>query len=188
MAMIDPEEERLRLAQFYSQQMDGELEKVAGQAAELTELAREVLRAELSRRGLSPERFERAVAPPPAPVKPPPLAPRIKTPSAELPAWLDADRALRELVTLRKFRDIPEALLAKGCLESAGIESCLVDDNMVRLDWFWSNLVGGIKLQVDPKDVDVANEILDQPIPQGFEVAGFGEYQQPIVRGANRWT
>lgn len=179
MGMVDPEQERRRLEEFYSHQMDGELEEVAGQAAELTELAREVLRAELSRRGLSPERFERAVAPPPAPVKPPPLAPRIKTPSAELPAWLDTDLALRELVTLRKFRDMPEALLAKGCLESAGIESCLVDDNMVRLDWFWSNLVGGIKLQVDSKDVEAANEILDQPIPDGFEVAGVGEYQQP---------
>ena len=74
---------------------------------------------------------------------------------------------------------MPEALLAKGCLESAGIESCLVDDNMVRLDWFWSNLVGGIKLQVDPKDIEVANEILEQPIPDGFDVAGVGEYQQP---------
>jgi hypothetical protein len=54
-----------------------------------------------------------------------------------------------------------------------------VDDNMVRLDWFWSNLIGGIKLQVDPKDIEAANEILDQPIPDGFDVAGVGEYQQP---------
>lgn len=179
MAMIDPEEERLRLAQFYSQQMDGELEAVALQAYELTDLAREVLRSELSSRGLSTEPLERALVSTAAPVQATPVPPPARTPTAELPAWLDADRALRELVTLRKFRDIPEALLAKGCLESAGIESCLVDDNMVRLDWFWSNLVGGIKLQVDLKDVDVANEILDQPIPQGFEVAGFGEYQQP---------
>jgi len=178
MATIDPEQERQRLVEFYSRQMDGELEKVAGQAAELTDTARDVLRAELSRRGLSAEPLERALVPPPAPVPPPPT-PRIKTPTAELPAWLDDDLALRELVTLRRFRDMPEALLAKGCLESTGIESCLVDDNMVRLDWFWSNLVGGIKLQVDPKDLEVANEILDQPIPDGFDVAGVGEYQQP---------
>ncbi len=164
---------------FYSGQLDGELEKVAGQAAELTEIAREVLRAELSRRGLNIEALDRTLAPTPVPVKPPTPPPRIKTPSAELPAWLDADLALRELVTLRKFRDMPEALLAKGCLESAGIDSCLVDDNLVRLDWFWSNLIGGIKLQVDPKDFDVAQQILDQPIPEGFEVPGIGEYQQP---------
>ncbi|MGC1645234.1 MAG: hypothetical protein WA741_05340, partial [Candidatus Sulfotelmatobacter sp.] len=140
MATIDPEQERRRLAEFYSRQMDGELEKVAGQAAELTDTARVVLRTELSRRGLSAEPLERALVPPPLPVPPTPTA-RIKTPAAELPAWLDDDLALRELVTLCRFRDMPEALLEKGCLESAGIESCLVDDNMVRLDWFWSNLV-----------------------------------------------
>ena len=100
-------------------------------------------------------------------------------PVADLPAWLDAELPLRELITLSKFRDLPEALLAKGCLESAGIESCLVDDNLVRLDWFWSNLMGGIKLQVRPEDADAAISILDQPIPHVFKVAGVGEYQQP---------
>jgi hypothetical protein len=155
------------------------LEKVAAQAAELTDVAREVLRAELGRRGLNTELLEAAQVPATVPVKPPTAPQPIKTRPAELPAWLDPDLGLRELVTLRRFRDMPEALLAKGCLESAGIGSCLVDDNMVRLDWFWSNLVGGIKLQVDPKDLDVAEEILNQPIPDGFDVTGVGEYQQP---------
>src|SRR6202020_2478284 len=40
---------------------------------------------------------------------------------------------VRELVTVRKFRDLPEALLAKGSLESAGIECFLADENLVRL-------------------------------------------------------
>ena len=43
---------------------------------------------------------------------------------------------MRKQVTIRAFRDLPEALLAKGSLESAGIDCFLVDDNMVRLDWF----------------------------------------------------
>jgi len=89
------------------------------------------------------------------------------------------DVDFRELVTIRKFRDLPEALLAKGSLESAGIESFLGDDNMVRLDWFISNLLGGIKLQVKTEDAEAANEILNQPIPEGFEVEGVGGYEQP---------
>jgi len=101
--------------------------------------------------------------------------PRSPTPS---PAP-DGELELRNLVTIRKFRDLPEALLAKGSLESAGIEAVLTDDNIVRLDWFWSNLMGGITLNVDPQDVEVANSILDQPIPEGFDVAGVGQYQQP---------
>src|SRR5258708_20476749 len=48
---------------------------------------------------------------------------------------------LRELVTIRQFRDLPEALLAKGSLESAGIECFLADENLGRLDWFISNLI-----------------------------------------------
>ena len=49
MARIDPEQERQRLAAFYSGQMDGELEKVATEAYELTDLAREALKAEIAR-------------------------------------------------------------------------------------------------------------------------------------------
>lgn len=84
-----------------------------------------------------------------------------------------------QLVTIRKFRDLPEALLAKGGLESAGIQCLLADDNMVRLDWFISNLIGGVKLQVSSEDAAAATEILDQPIPEEIEVEGSGEYHQP---------
>ena len=78
-----------------------------------------------------------------------------------------------------RFRDLPEALLARGSLESAGIECHLIDDNMVRLDWFWSNLIGNAKLVVKPEDESTAREILSQPIPETFDVEGVGEYQQP---------
>ena len=176
--MIDPEQERQRLAEFYSHQMDGELEAVAKQAYELTDLARQALRAEMSRRGLSAALIEvRPVAPVPAalpgdpPDHEPPGKVEVSPPDGEL--------ELRRMLTIRQFRDLPEALLAKGSLESAGIEAVLTDDNIVRLDWFWSNLMGGVKLKVSPEDVGAANEILDQPIPEGFDVTGVGEYQQP---------
>ena len=134
--------ERLRLAEFYSGQMDGELEQVAGQAYELTELAREALSAELGRRGLqtklietAPVVFKKQV--PVMPGDPPPPAPPAP------PSAPDGELELRKMVPIRQFRDLPEALLAKGSLESAGIEAVLTDDNVVRMDWFWSNLMGG---------------------------------------------
>jgi hypothetical protein len=67
----------------------------------------------------------------------------------------------RDLVTVRRFRDLHEALLAKGSLDSAGIESFLADDNMVHMDWLMSNLLGGVKLRVESANLEVANEILD---------------------------
>lgn len=167
MAKIDPEQERKRLADFYSRQLDGRLEKVAGEAYELSDLAKEVLKAELVKRGLSVELAKRA----PVPIK--------KTSQPLDPQTANADGAKGELVTIRQFRDLPEALLAKGSLDSAGIKCALVDDNVVRMDWFWSNAMGGVKLLVDQEEVAAAEEILAQPIPEQFDVSGVGEYEQP---------
>jgi len=86
---------------------------------------------------------------------------------------------LQQRVTVRQFRDLPEALLAKGSLESAGIECFLADENLVRLDWFISNFIGGIKLNVRAPDAENAQQLLDEPILEGLYVQGIGLYEQP---------
>ncbi len=84
------------------------------------------------------------------------------------------------LVTLQHFRDIPEALLAKGMLESAGIKCLLADGNLVRMDWLLSNAIGGIRLQVDKQELEAARAILDEPIPPELDQEELGEtYAQP---------
>ena len=74
----------------------------------------------------------------------------------------DDELNVRELITIRNFRDLHEALLAKGSLESSGIESFLADENMVHMDWLISNLLGGVKLKVDAANAEAAVEILDR--------------------------
>jgi hypothetical protein len=150
--MTTPEQERARLAGVYSAMSDEELGQIAQSADELSDAAHEALQSEAARRGL-------ALAAPP-------------------PSGVDVAE-LNDLVTLRQFRDLPEALLAKGSLESGGIESQLIDDNMIRMNWFISNLLGGIKLKVHAEDVEAASEILSQPIPETIEVEGLGSYAQP---------
>jgi len=84
------------------------------------------------------------------------------------------------LVTLQHFRDIPEALLAKGKLESAGIECLLADGNLVRMDWLLSNAIGGVRLQVYEQDSKRSRAGLDEPIPPEFFEEEVGEtYSQP---------
>ncbi len=61
-------------------------------------------------------------------------------------------------MTIRQFGDISEALLAKGCLESAGIECFLADENIARLEWPLSR---GMRLQVSPTDAEAALELLN---------------------------
>jgi Putative prokaryotic signal transducing protein len=156
---IDPEKERQRLSQLYAGMTRGELEKVAGDAPSLTEEARQSLQEEITRRGLD-------------------------IVLSEAPPGIDVIEE-RELVLLRRFRDLPEALMAKGSLEAAGIECFLADDNMIRMDWFISNLLGGIKLLVSPEDLEDANAVLNQPIPESLDVEGVGEYRQPHCPACN---
>jgi len=132
---------------------DEELRRLAEEVESLSPDAIQVLEREIARRGLDISLVVPAIG-------------------------IDRIEGL-ELITIRRFRDLPEAVLAKGMLHSAGIECFLEDDNIVRMDWFYSNAVGGIKLQVSPEDVASAIEILQQPIPENFEVDGLGEYQQP---------
>ncbi|MGA7566527.1 MAG: DUF2007 domain-containing protein [Terriglobales bacterium] len=146
------EEERVRLAGVYSAMSDEELNQIAESGDELSDAAQEALLAEGAKRGLKLE-----IVPPPG----------------------EKVFEYNETVTLRQFRDLPEALLAKGSLESAGIQVYLVDDNMIRMDWFISNLLGGIKLKVRAEDADAANEILNQPIPEMLDVEGVGDFEQP---------
>jgi hypothetical protein len=85
-----------------------------------------------------------------------------------------------ELVTIERFRDLPEALLAKGKLESAGIQCFLADSELVRADWLWSNAIGNMRLQVKAEDAQEAVSVLHEPPPQIFLEREVGEYyQQP---------
>ena len=149
----DPEQERQRLDRLYSGMTPEELEKVAADGADLTDTALATLKTEISRRGL-------AIA------------------VNETPADVDVLEE-RDLVPIRRFRDLPEAQLAKGSLESSGIECFLTDDNMVRMNWFVSNLLGGVKLLVNREDAEAAAAILDEPTPETLDVEGVGEYEQP---------
>ena len=155
---LDQQRERSRLAANYAGMTDGELQKLAQHAESLTELACDALEDELDRRNLEFNDNDLAGDSAPEP-----------RPTMEV----------RELVTIRQFRDLPEALLAKGSLESAGIECFLADENLVRLDWFISNFIGGIKLNVRPADEANARKLLDEPILEGIYVQGVGLYEQP---------
>jgi len=154
-----------RLTKLYASMSDGELEKVAAESDQLTPEAQQALAAELAKRNLE--------------VAPKDLHDNTVEEEAQVaepePAQLDPNR----WVMLRRFRDLPEAMLAKGSLDSAGIECHLADENMVRLDWFISNLIGNAKLIVKPEDVHDAEAVLSQPIPAEFEYGQNEEFEQP---------
>jgi hypothetical protein len=73
---------------------------------------------------------------------------------------VDGQQQASDLVAIRQFGNLSEALFAKGCLESAGIECFLADANMA---WMDSPLVRGMRLQVNQDDAAIAIELLDSP-------------------------
>ena len=145
--MPDTEKERWRLSRVYGSMSEGEVEELAADAGSLSDAAKWALKLDLSRRGLKIELRESGSAP-------------------------EAGKYSR-LVTIRTFRDVPEAYLAKSILDSAEIECFLFDANIVWTDWFWSNAVGGVKLRVREEDADAAVAVLDQsgPLPLDAESA-----------------
>jgi hypothetical protein len=156
MATIDPEQERRRLADFYASQTDGELENVAAQVHDLTEPAREALRAELAKRALYSGQLDDSTAAP------------------------EPDAAeFRDLVTIRTFWNLLEAQLAKGLLDAAGIECFLFDDNMIRMDWFVASALGGMRLRVDAQNADEATRILEESALQEEDEDGVGNGGDP---------
>jgi hypothetical protein len=75
----------------------------------------------------------------------------------------------REMVTIQSFRELSEAMLAEGMLNSAGIDCVLMDDNTGRMLGFISDVIGGIRLQVNRVDSEAAKALLEQPISEGFD-------------------
>ncbi len=159
---VRDDKERWRLAWHYADMTDGELESLAADSGSLTEVARRALQSELNRRGLHIEFAEPAAA----------VATETTGGSA---------KRTRKLATVCRFRDMPEALLAKSVLESAGIECLLADANIIRTDWLWSNLVGGVKLRVLEEDLEEATRILDlNPGGGDGSKPGAGDFEPPL--------
>jgi hypothetical protein len=97
MESVDPERERQRLLELYSEMDEGQLDELAGQWDSLTDAAREALKQEVERRGLYIEFEEgrKAQEPPES----------------------------NEFVTIGEFGSRSEAAIAQGLLETAGIKS-----------------------------------------------------------------
>jgi Putative prokaryotic signal transducing protein len=160
MEMVDPERERQRLREEYSRMIDGELEQIAADGFDLTDLASGVLREEMSRRGLS-------------------LQPGPRLSSTPMSKAEVLRGQSQNLCVVRRFASFSEALIAKTCLDGSGIESVLADQNVLGANPFLSNALGGARLFVNEADLEQATKLLDEPIPEEFEIQGVGKYVQP---------
>jgi Putative prokaryotic signal transducing protein len=148
MTNIDPEQELARMAAVYAAMSDEELREAGENPAAMTDWAFQALREEMEKRGLEW------------------AGKNMPLPSQMATAKVADDPGNRPVV-LRRYRDMPTAFVEKSVLDATGIECFLQDDNVVRMDWLWSNAMGGIKLLVREKDAEEAETILSQtPLSQ----------------------
>jgi Putative prokaryotic signal transducing protein len=134
---MDPAAETRRLSELYANMSEGELESIAATAFELTEEAEVALRDEIRRRNLAIQ------------------------PATEPPGYDAPDP--HELVTIRTYAGLAEAMFARSLLEGAGVECFLTDENTFRINWLYTPMLGGMRLQVRAADVEDAAALLDTP-------------------------
>lgn len=138
------------LASTYAAMTESQLLETARIYDTLTEPAQAALRTEFAARNLEPPLIEDASEP----VEP-------------------------DYVTVQRYRDLSEAIVARTLLESAGIDVYLRDENLVRLDWQLSNFIGGLRLQVHRNDEQAALDLLAEPIAPTIPLPGQPDFIQP---------
>ena len=73
------------------------------------------------------------------------------------------------VTTIARFMRLEEALVARGVLESAGIECFLADENMMHIAGPHGLVLGGVRLQVTDSDAQAAGELLRTHVPREGE-------------------
>ncbi len=89
------------------------------------------------------------------------------------------------LVTIATYTTAAEAYVTKGLLESAGVSCYVFDENIVNMNLFYSNAVGGVKLKVPSSQLHLAKEILGENRDVVDETKASDEYNCPACGSRN---
>ncbi|MGA7616165.1 MAG: DUF2007 domain-containing protein [Thermoanaerobaculia bacterium] len=74
---------------------------------------------------------------------------------------MPAETVNDDAVLIARFVSIPDAEGARSALGASGVEAFLADENMVAMNWLYSNAIGGIRLFVRREDAERAREVLE---------------------------
>jgi hypothetical protein len=88
------------------------------------------------------------------------------------------------LVIVKRFLDLPEALVAKSILDSAEVDSFLTDEDIIHL--VYPNLISGVKLMVRPEDLETATALLNQADPEEDEEGDATDLPTILRRATHR--
>jgi DNA-directed RNA polymerase subunit RPC12/RpoP len=75
-----------------------------------------------------------------------------------------------------------EAHLLRARLEAAGIPAFVRDENLVSMDWFYSNAIGGVRVEVQDEDEASAKEILELPQEESSLICPYCKSREIIIQ------
>ena len=161
-----PEAVKAAEPSLYATMSNRKLLETARDYDKLPDASQTTLREEFASRGLEPPLIEEEAE---------------NDPGNSLDPQADAliSDPVSDFVTVRTYRDLTAAYVARAYLEAEGIPNILRDENTIRTDWFLSNAIGGARLQVPSAHVERAEELLSDPIPDSFEASVSQEFVQP---------
>jgi len=70
------------------------------------------------------------------------------------------------LTTIAQYREASEAYLAKGALAAEGIKAVINDEQVVGINWLYSNAIGGVKLAVESGSAKQAVDVLKSHVTE----------------------
>lgn len=89
---------------------------------------------------------------------------------------------LSDFTILATYSFPHEAELARLHLASAGIPSVLKDAETIRMDWLYSNAIGGVKLLVHRSNLEQAREVLEADYSDALDEVDFDDLESPHHR------
>ncbi len=146
---IDPGTEWRRLAETYSQMSEEELQVVADEAYELTDIARDVLQSEIRNRGLSIALREAPSSE--EELEPEPLVDADADSDAEFEEEEFDPREL-DLVAGQRVWDVEEARKIKRIYDDAGVPSYFGPDLLERVEDYRGSFEHGVEFRVRDRD------------------------------------
>jgi hypothetical protein len=195
MGSIDQADEYRHLEELYAEMSDAQIEAMSGEMEDLTDIAKQVLRTEISKRGLGPQggeaqqdpreaarralRAEKAERDLEAPDQDSPEDAADAAESRTLAGLLNlgARDSLRkgydptafDLVRIWGVRDSNEARQFMSLLDSAGVKAYLGPDNVERAGDYRGSYEDGVDLQVMKFQAKFAAYLLHQHAPPDTE-------------------
>ena len=67
------------------------------------------------------------------------------------------------MTVVARYTSLGEAAAAQSALDAAGIDVTIADEEIVALNWLYSNAVGGVKVVVPDEDAESAAAVLSAP-------------------------